>query len=102
MRETENTIIDFLVRFGIWENDYYSYKVIPTFTDGMCVIGRDDNDYTKFIPSHLEYDKLNERLDLVYVNVDDAREFYHVLFSSHTKEEQDTLKQMVHYIMETK
>lgn len=104
MKEIENTIIDFLVNFGLWENEYYSYEVVPSFTDGMSIVicGDDENDKTKFIPSHIEFDKLHKQLDVVYVNVDDKRDFYYKPFTSHTQQEQSELEQMVHFIIETR
>lgn len=103
MKEIEHIIIDFLVRFGLWENDYYSYKVVPTFTDGMSMViwGDNDVDNDTFIPSHIEFDKLNNQLDVVYVNVDDKRDFYHKPFATHTQDNQNKLGQMVHFLIET-
>lgn len=104
MKEIENTIIDFLVNFGLWENDYYSYGVVPTFTKGMSIViwGDNDDDKDKFVPSHIEFDKLHNQLDVVYVNVDDKRDFCHKPFANHTQDEQSKLEQMVHFLMEAR
>ena len=103
MKDIEHTIIDFLVTFGLWENDYYSYEVVPTFTKGMSIVLSDnDSDNDTFIPSYIEFDKLHNQLDVVYVNVDDKRDFYHKPFATHTQYEQNKLEQMVHFLIETR
>jgi hypothetical protein len=96
----EKRVIDFLMKHGLWEYDFYSYKVIPKFTENMWSVGPHEEDGNKYTPSRIEYDSLHRNLYVVYLNVDDNRDYHYVPFSSHTNEEQNTLEQMISFIME--
>lgn len=103
MTTIESTIIDFLVNNGISEDGFFSYEVVPTFTDGieMIIWGEDEDEDITFIPLCLEYNKYDDQLDIVYVNVGNEDEFCQKAFSAHTQEEQNKMLEMVHFIMET-
>lgn len=103
MTTIESTIIDFLVNNGISEDGFFSYEVVPTFTDGieMIIWGEDEDEDITFIPLYLEYNKYDDQLDIVYVNVGNEDEICQKAFSAHTQEEQNKMLEMVHFIMET-
>lgn len=100
MNKIKEKLIDFLLGYGFYDTHTYNYEVEPKF--GEDITFTDEDSGNTYAPLLLEYDNTLKRLNVIYYNKDDERDFFPKPFNELTTEEIEVLGQMVSFIIETR